>query len=782
MNSKSNRYRFAISVWFIFISFIVPSTVFAEPDNNETWIEQATATIKQQEKFSKVENINETDSALLNQSLKEIIQIKSKAQSCITDTETLLSKTTLDIETLGEATRIENPEVTKKRHSLAKEHKTFDQKLATCKLLLIQSQDMIESINEMQQGFLAQQLSSRTPHILQVIQNSLDEPVASWRDSMTFLERQYELKLLTTQDFSLLIVLIVISTALGVIAARSLRLQFKLQYAPSDTISAFTFALRTSLTRALPLLLPCIALAIFLSLSLPLKPLPFILKASYAIVIYISLLLLINTLLCPVPPARAYLSKSDTLSRRFAWQLKVLLTLGLVGFFLLTGEFKASLSEPVYYLNRSIFSVLLIINLITILWQMRNFSWAILSRKPRILLSAVLLSTLASELSGYRNLSSFVLGGLLGTSLGLAITLLIYRLFKDLCDGLDTGRLDWEVRFRESIGLKPGHLIPGLIWIRLIIFTLLWGGFGISILHIWRLDDPWLAIISGYVIEGIEIGSLTVVPTQLASGVLALFIFLSLTRYAKNHLLPHGLKHTRLDRGVKEAVTSLFGYAGIAIAVLVALSISGVQMENVALIAGALSVGIGFGLQNIVNNFISGLILLFERPIRRGDWIITGDTEGYVKSINIRSTQIQTFDRSDVIVPNSELITAKVTNWVLGDSHGRITIPLGVSYAADVDKVHRILLNIARKHPMVMDKKNQNTSPPKVLFRAFGDSALNFELRCFIYDIDQRLNVVSELNFQIIKTFRKEGIEIPFPQRVVTLNQPPENKIDSDNS
>jgi small-conductance mechanosensitive channel len=296
------------------------------------------------------------------------------------------------------------------------------------------------------------------------------------------------------------------------------------------------------------------------------------------------------------------------------------------------------------------------------------------------------------------------------------------------------------------------------------------------VFYIWRLDDPWLAIISVYVNEGFQIGSLNVTPKLFAGSLLAFVMLLSLTRYAKRHILPHGLKHTRLDRGAKEAVTALFGYAGVAIAILVALSITGVKMENIAIIAGALSVGIGFGMQNIVNNFISGLILLFERPIRRGDWIVTGDTEGYVKAINIRSTQIQTFDKSDVIVPNSDLITAKVTNWMFRNSYGRITVAVGVSYDSDVEKVRNTLLNIANNHPLVMKTKNKDASLPKVLFRGFGDSALDFELRCFIFDIDQRLNVISELNFSIFKAFREEGIEIPFPQRVVTFNNPPESK------
>ena len=771
MDSNKLSIRISATLILMLIAAIISPTSLAESDKTEAqeWLQQATATIKQQEKDLASQTIEQTDVAALNSSLKEISRIKGKAQSCITETEALLIKTTQDIELLGEATKKENPEVTKKRSSLSKEHKALDQKLATCKLITIQSQDLTKSINEIQQRFLAQQLSARTPNIIQVIKDNIKEPGKGWQNAMAFLQQQYELKLLTAQQLSLLIILMIISSLLGAVAGHHLRARVQREYTPSDTISAFTLAIRTSVARALPVLLPAVVMLLFFNLSLSIEPLPYIIKASYVVVSYISLILFINILLCPAPPAHVYLTSPEDLSRKLAFHIKVLITLGMIGFFLFTGEFKASLSEPVYYLNRGIFGVLLIINLITILWLVRNFSWAILSRQPRILLTFVLASTLIAELLGYRNLSPFVLGGLLGTITGLAITILIYRLFKDLCDGLDSGRLVWEITFRNAIGLKPGHLVPGLIWLRLIIFTGLWGGFAFLVLHIWRLDDPWLAIITSYITEGFQIGSLTVIPTLLASGILALLILISLTRYTKNHLLSHGLKHTRLDRGAKEAMTSLFGYIGVAIALLVALSITGVQMENIAIIAGALSVGIGFGLQNIVNNFISGLILLFERPIRSGDWVVTGDTEGYVKSINIRSTQIQTFDQSDVIVPNSELISAKVTNWMLRDAHGRITASVGVSYDADVDKVHQILLEIADNHPMVMKDKTQNISPPKVLFRSFGDSALNFELRCFIFDIDQRLNVISELNFSIIKAFREEGIEIPFPQRVVTF-------------
>ncbi|MEE9342236.1 MAG: mechanosensitive ion channel domain-containing protein, partial [Gammaproteobacteria bacterium] len=183
--------------------------------------------------------------------------------------------------------------------------------------------------------------------------------------------------------------------------------------------------------------------------------------------------------------------------------------------------------------------------------------------------------------------------------------------------------------------------------------------------------------------------------------------------------------------------------------------------------AGALSVGIGFGLQNIVNNFVSGLILLFERPIKTGDWVVVGQTEGYVKRIRIRATQIQTFDRSDVIVPNSELISHQLTNWMYQNQHGRARIPVGVAYGSDTEKVKDLLLAVAADHSRVI--KTSIAPEPNVLFLGFGDSALNFELRVFIYNISDRLSVVSELNFAIDKAFREQGIEIPFPQRDVHI-------------
>jgi potassium efflux system protein len=205
-------------------------------------------------------------------------------------------------------------------------------------------------------------------------------------------------------------------------------------------------------------------------------------------------------------------------------------------------------------------------------------------------------------------------------------------------------------------------------------------------------------------------------------------------------------------------------YVGLAIALLLAIAAVGVDLSNIAIIAGALSVGIGFGLQNIVNNFVSGLILLIERPVKVGDWILVGNYEGYVKQINVRATEIETFQRAAIIVPNSEIISGAVTNWTYKDSYGRAEVKVGVAYGSDVDKVMQILLDCLHKHEAVLDHP-----APYVLFKGFGDSSLDFEARGYIGDVAWRIFIESELRVAINRAFAEAGIEIPFPQRDLHL-------------
>jgi potassium-dependent mechanosensitive channel len=192
---------------------------------------------------------------------------------------------------------------------------------------------------------------------------------------------------------------------------------------------------------------------------------------------------------------------------------------------------------------------------------------------------------------------------------------------------------------------------------------------------------------------------------------------------------------------------------------MMAASTLGLSLDKFTIVAGALSVGIGFGLQSIVNNFVSGLILLWERPIRVGDWIVVGDEQGIVKKINVRSTMIETFDRAALIVPNAEFISGRVKNWMHNDRMARVVIPIGVGYGSDPERVRKILLDVAKANKEVLKEPL-----PRVYFVRMGDSSMEFELRCFA-DVDFVLPVKSELLFEIHKQLSKAKIDIPLPRR-----------------
>lgn len=444
-----------------------------------------------------------------------------------------------------------------------------------------------------------------------------------------------------------------------------------------------------------------------------------------------------------------------------------------MGFLLFGTAFGDALPERQYLIVRAVYGALLFINLAWVTWLSGRVPGMAGTRGVRFLLVAAMLLMLCAEWLGYRNFSNFALIGLVGSWAGFGAVWFIGFLMADLFDGLDGGYQPWQKRFRLRLGLKNNERIPGLIWFRLTFGTVLWGGFALWTLWVWGLSERGIEAVTAMLREGFQVRSFHVVPLQMVLAVLAFSVLYSATGWLKRSVVPGWLGNTHLDRGARDALTTVTGYAGLAVAVLVALSVAGVEFANLAIIAGALSVGIGFGLQNIVNNFLSGLILLIERPIRTGDWIVVGGTEGYVRKISIRSTQIQTFDRADVIVPNAELISSQVKNWMLHDSWGRIVVPVAVAYGSDTEQVRELLLAVAHGHAMVIGESHR-VLPPQVLISGFGDSGLNFELRCFIRVIDDRRQVFSDLCFAIDKAFRAHGIEIPFPQRDLRVRSWPE--------
>jgi small-conductance mechanosensitive channel len=360
----------------------------------------------------------------------------------------------------------------------------------------------------------------------------------------------------------------------------------------------------------------------------------------------------------------------------------------------------------------------------------------------------------ALALMGYFAASRFLFYPLVFSGAAIGVCVLMFSRVRDAVDRLAAP----EEAAAEAVAPSRVRLIPVLVGLLLIcavapVLALIWGADVTDLSAAWRMIS-----------QGFRVGEVTISPLAFFSFLLVFSIGYLLTRIVQGVLSRSVLPVTGLDAGGRAAVRAGVGYVGVTLAALVAISATGLDLSNLAIVAGALSVGIGFGLQNIVNNFVSGIILLIERPIKAGDWVQLSSGQGYVKRVNVRSTEIQTFDRASLFVPNSELIAGPVTNWTYSDLNGRLIVPVGVAYGTDPKQVEAILLEIVKAHPMLLRHPT-----PYVLFRRFGADALEFEIRGVLRDVNWILNVTSDINFEIARRFAEASIEIPFAQRDLHL-------------
>lgn len=246
-----------------------------------------------------------------------------------------------------------------------------------------------------------------------------------------------------------------------------------------------------------------------------------------------------------------------------------------------------------------------------------------------------------------------------------------------------------------------------------------------------------------------------------------IFFFIAASKILSRLLYSRVLKNVKMDESVRYTLQRITHYTILILGVLFSFQFIGIDLSGLTVIFGLLSVGIGFGLQNLTSNFISGIMLLFERPISVGDRIIVGELEGDVKEINMRSTTINSIDNVSIIVPNSDFISGNVINYSHGDTRIRITVDVGVSYNSDLDLVLKVIKEVAVNH-----KKVIQSPEPIVLFRDFGDSAWEMRLRCWIFNPKEQYVIASELRCEIVRQFRKNNIEIPFPQRDLHVRSP----------
>ena len=376
----------------------------------------------------------------------------------------------------------------------------------------------------------------------------------------------------------------------------------------------------------------------------------------------------------------------------------------------------------------------------------------------RVLITGLAVAVLIMGLIGYGVLANYISQRMVASVGILLLGVVFHGLARDLAAVL-TSADDKPPAPDETSS-------PIFVWTLLLIDVALFSTVVVFLVPLW--GGRWDNIVEriGWALSGVQIGGRSFAPADVLTGIAVFVVLIMVVRFLQRFIDHRVLKQTRMDVGVRNAINTGIGYAGFVLAALIGIDTAGIDLSGLAIIAGALSVGIGFGMQSIVNNFVSGLILLVERPIKVGDWIVVGQDQGTVKRISVRSTEILTFSNASVIIPNSELIAGRVTNWMYKDSSGRIELKIGVAYGSDTDQVRKVLLDCARGHSGI-----KPWPQPYVVFMDFGDSALMFELRFFIRDMSNCLAISSDLRFEIDAAFREAGITIPFPQRDIHVYQ-----------
>jgi potassium efflux system protein len=709
---------------------------------------------------------------------KKVTNIKGQATSCISELEPTVEKGQEIIQSLGEPSKTEDAAVKQKRTELNQQLGKVTKQLASCRVLQLRSEEILDKLQQKTNELLAHQLLARGPDVFSLLRDNWDQPQIWLAATTTFIQKNSGLDLLPLLHWVALSVVLLVSIGAGILLRRFLDKFIRRHQWQGNFSARFLCAFISTLAHYAPHLLGSTAAAVvFYFTTRDVPTVPFITIVALGLPPYFLFVMVIHLLLAPPQQADLVFDISAQLARALARRLQVLLLLTFLGYLLFSTLLSQSLPEPAFLLTRGVFAGFLILNLLWAFSLVMKFPRLARLRGLTIAVYFALLVALVIEWMGYRNLSWTLVKDILGSLLAFGFLLLFIRLFRELYGSLESGQSAWSKKIRKLLGIREDKRIPGLAWLRFLTGLGLWSLFAWIMLLVWDASETLRLEIYTYLTQGFEVGSLRIVPVKLITALLAISLILVIGGWLRGQLESNWLKKTYLERGTREALVTITGYVYFSIAFLIGLGVAGFDFSSLALIAGALSVGIGFGLQNIVNNFISGLILLFERPVKTGDWVVVGNTEGYVKKIRIRYTQIQTFDRADVIVPNSELISNQVTNWMLRDTYGRARIPVGVAYGSDTELVEKILVDVANNHPDVI---TDGSSPePKVIFRGFGDSSLDFELRCHVRNVDRRLTIVSDINFAIDKAFRENHIEIPFPQRDLHVRDLPKTAGDS---
>ncbi|MEL7450544.1 MAG: mechanosensitive ion channel domain-containing protein [Pseudomonadota bacterium] len=691
--------------------------------------------------------------------------MRATAVACVRRAEDEAAQVSADLELLGDLSEVDVAEVLEQRGTLEVQADTLASRITACRLVILRAGQIVENSAEEYSRLSAKRLASPGRNALGALADLLPALPQYLRDIPARLIDAEKLASISGWRW----IIIVATTFIGFVTGNMIR-RYALPWADDQRGAGGEPAVSAVLTRAVAnqahlFLAGGAATLGLVSFARDANLDVFAVRLALSVLLFAIARALISWYTGPHSPGQGLTLMAEDTQHMVVTRLRTLVLALLLGFLIFGPDWLSSLPDERDLVVRSLLTVFLVTGFI---WVVRLARLLPATRDRlyllRLLLIVASIVAVSADLSGYRNLANYLLSGVFATlTAGLVLWTLLW-LINQASEGIVYGRARLSYRMRGWLGIRPDSSSAELGWLRLVLSLALWMCFIVFLVWLWDTTGNAMATLRLYSDTGFRLSdTTTLIPIDIASGLATFGGIIALTAWIKARMEKQWLREMGMDIGSREALVTLAGYVGFVIATFVGLLVAGVNFAGFALVAGALSLGIGIGLQEIVANFVSGLVLLFERPIKSGDFVTVGSVEGTVRQIRIRSTEIETLNRQNVVVPNSELITNQVTNWVLRDPYGRLQIRVGVAYGSDTQKVKSILEELAAAHPEVITKGK--VPAPRALFMQFGDSSLDFELRAWIRQIERRFQVTSDLNLAIDAAFRENGIEIPFPQR-----------------
>ena len=748
------KFKFALGSLLILMS--MSSIVNAQIDANKAISELSVLQ----------ESLNQSDinERMLKDTREKAINIRTDALSCVNQIEPQVETLKLEVEALEQISPDVDIQIYERLSASRGQLSEEDAKLKNCSLTVVRSSRIIDLSNQLLNELTTELLSEKNEDIFDAIATLpaqlIQLPDLFFND--TVIQR------ITNETLFLLILFLILGFSFGYFFGDQIK---RIQY--SDPFKSIDRSIILKL-RALfkpfgrvqsPILFGSLGISAAIALSLSISPSDsWIIRLGLSPFLASILYLLINWITGPFSPADTDEKSFSDAARNLKQRLNFLSLILIITYIVFGPEWLGSELASDQSLMRITLVSLMIFALIPVLNKstslfMEDGQYGVI----RFMGYSALALSFISELSGFHNLSSFVLNGFILTLFSTYFLWSLLALTENTVKWINGSTNLVGIRIRSAMDLTRDAGKSKLAIYQLFFDASFWIIYLSILIRVWDPTGTLVETLSSYATDGIPMGDIRVIPTNILAGIIAFTILAGLTGWVKRWIDKRWLRQITPDRGARDALVTVVGYTGFSISALVGLSISGVNITGIAVVAGALSVGIGFGLQAIANNFVSGIILLFERPIKAGDFVSVGDVEGFVRKISIRATEIETLDNQDMLIPNSELISGRVTNWVLHNPYGRLIVKIGVAYGSDIEKVAAILEDSANQHEQVIS--DGRASPPKALFMGFGDSSLDFELRVRITDIKRRYDVLSDLNFSINQRFASENIVIPFPQR-----------------